>query len=155
MIKFIALMMIILSFAACSSMNKTSIFDIAQRTPHSVVKKTNDVTKEEANRILQNRYNYLRLMFEQSRDPYYGHPKWSDLCLAQNKIGNVVNTDKGLSSVSELFVDGKGNPGFCPENILAIKSYEVAFYCENEKVLYQVTINMQDAPDLNRVSLCK
>jgi len=94
-------------------------------------------------------------MFEQSRDPYYGHPKWSESCLQANKIGYISKTDNPVMSVSELYVDGNGNPGFCPESLFVLKAYELFFYCEKENTVYQVTLPHKENIDLKQVSLCK
>ncbi len=150
MIKSVALITL-LTLSACSSLKKTSIFEIAEKTKYSVVKKTAVQNEDEARKVLQGRYNFLKLMFEQSRDPYYGHPKWTDFCLQANKIGPVLN----MTSLSELYVDGKGNPGFCPENPFALKAYEFSFYCPSEHLVYQITIPQNEPLDQNRVSLCK
>lgn len=144
-------LLILLSITACSSFKKTSVFEIADKTKHSVVKKIDVANEDEAKKVLQGRHNYLKLLFEQSRDPYYGHPKWTETCLQGNKIGPVTN----MTSLSELYVDNKGNPGFCPENPFALRAFEVDFYCAGEQSVYQITIP-QNAPfDLNKVSLCK
>lgn len=150
MIKSVALITL-LTLSACSSLKKTSIFEIADKTKYSVVKKTAVQNEDEAKKILQGRFNYLKLMFEQSRDPYYGHPKWTDTCLQANKIGPVLN----MTSLSELYVDGKGNPGFCPENPFALKAYELSFYCPGEHSVYQITIPQNEPLDQKSVSLCK
>lgn len=145
------ILIILLSLSACTSLKKTSIFDIANKTKFSLVKKIPAQNEDEAKKVMLGRYNYLKLMFEQSRDPYYGHPKWTDTCLQSNKIGTVSD----MTSVSELYVDGKGNPGFCPENPLALKAYEVFFYCEKEFSVFHVTIPQNESFDVKKVSLCK
>lgn len=154
MIKYSGLIFL-LSITACSSLHKKSIFELADKTKYSVVKKTNALNVDEAKKILQSRFNYLTMLFEQSRDPYYGHPKWTDYCLQSNKIGPVTKTQNAIMSVSEIYVDGSGNPGFCPENPYALKAYEIAFYCENEQMVYQISLPSKDKLDLQKVSLCK
>jgi len=141
----------LLTVTGCSSLKRTSIFEIADNTKYSVVKKIPAQNEDEAKKVMIGRHNYLRLMFEQSRDPYYGHPKWTDTCLQSNKIGTVSD----MSLVSELYVDGNGNPGFCPENPMALKAYEIFFYCKKESSVYQVTIPQKESLDLKKVSLCK
>jgi hypothetical protein len=142
---------IILIAASCSTY-KESILNVAEQTKYSVIKKTPATSKEEAANILQKRFNYLTLMYEQSRDPYYGHPKWSEYCLKMTKIGSVTKNE-GVTSVSELYVDGNGNPGFCPEDPMAIHAFEVGFYCEIEQTVYQVTLPQKEF-DMRKVNLC-
>lgn len=147
--------LILLTLVSCASTPKTSLLDLAKNTQYSVVKKTEVLSAEEANKVLQSRFNYLTLLFEQSRDPYYGQPKWTETCLQGNKIGAISKEDSNLISVSELYVDGKGNPGFCPENPFALKAYEVYFYCEKEHQVYQITLPIEQSIDLKKVSLCR
>jgi hypothetical protein len=154
MIKYLFLISL-LALTACSSVHKTSIFDLAKNTQYSNIKSIKATNEDEARRVLQGRYNYLTLMFEQSRDPYYGHPKWTESCLQGNKIGFISKVKDPVMSVSELYVDDKGNPGFCPESLFAIKAYEIYFYCEQDNSVYQVTLPLDKAIDLNKVSLCK
>lgn len=148
-------LIILFTLVSCASTKRVSLIELAEQTKYSVIKKTGAATEEEASRVMQNRYNYLTILFEQSRDPYYGHPKWSEACLKGNRIGSLNKENSGLLSVSELYVDGKGNPGFCPENPFALKAYEVYFYCEKEHQVYQVTLPSEQAIDLNKVSLCR
>lgn len=145
---------ILLILVSCASTPKTSVFDLAKNSQYSVIKKTEAISVEEANKVLQSRFNYLTLLFEQSRDPYYGQPKWTETCLKGNKIGAISKEGSDLIFVSELYVDGKGNPGFCPENPFALKAYEVYFYCEKEHQVYQITLPTEQTFDLKKVSLC-
>lgn len=154
MTKFSAYIILII-LTSCASTKKVSIFDLAQNTKYSIVRKINASTTEEANKILQSRFNYLTLLFEQSRDPYYGQPKWSESCLRENIIGAIAKNKSELVSVSQLYVDGKGGPGFCPENPYALKAYEVSFYCEKEQTVYQITIPSKENFDLKKVGLCR
>ncbi len=142
----------IIFVAVSCSTHKDGLLKLAQETKYSVIKKTPASSKEEAAKHLQNRFNYLTLMYEQSRDPYYGHPKWSEYCLKMTKIGSVTKSD-GVTSVSELYVDDKGNPGLCPEDPMAIHAFEIGYYCEQEKTVYQVTLPQKEF-DLDKVNLC-
>lgn len=136
---------------SCST-HKRNILELVDQTKYSAVKKSPAASKEEAAKILQNRFNYLTLMYEQSRDPYYGHPKWSEYCLKMTKIGSV-SKNNGVTSVSELYVDGKGNPGLCPEDPMALHAFEIGFYCENEQTVYQITLPQKEF-DMRKVNLC-
>lgn len=66
-----------------------------------------------ANKWVQNKINFLGNIFEQSRDPYYGTPQWSEKCLEENLIGQIIATNHSLRSDSVLYLNQSGEAGFC------------------------------------------
>lgn len=68
---------------------------------------------DQAKKVIDNHVRFLELLFEQSRDPYYGELKWSKKCLADNIIGKRVEKDGVVSSTSTLYLNANGRPGHC------------------------------------------
>ena len=120
----------------------------ATRLPGQLQKKIPVASSEEAGHVIQNKMNFLNMLFEQTRDPYYGVPKWTELCLKENKIGVIQKTKHGLQSVSELYLDQSDSPGQCPENPRATKKYLVYLYCSGSdsllQILYPITTNAHE-----------
>lgn len=95
--------------------------------------------RQEAVKFIQSRYNFLKLLFEQSRDPYYGKFKWSQKCLEENVIGPVIDTGSSVTMNSSLYLDSKLESGFCPES--AVLRYNVILtWCENSLVVNEYKI---------------
>lgn len=86
---------------------------------------------EEARRTITNKRNFLTLLFEQSRDPYYGVPKWTEECLEENKIGDIKETSEEISFVSVLYLDSTGSAGHCLESANTKKSYNIYLFCKD------------------------
>jgi hypothetical protein len=59
--------------------------------------------RTEALALIQSRYNYLKLLFEQSREPYYGENKWTEECLKENVVGPIEDNNSSISMNSGLF----------------------------------------------------
>jgi hypothetical protein len=110
----------------------------ASRPDGKVIKKIPVTSSEEAGHVIQNKINFLNMLFEQTRDPYYGVPKWTELCLKENKIGGIQKTKHGIQAVSELYLDQSDSPGLCPENPSATKKYLVYLYCNGSESVYQI-----------------
>jgi len=93
-------------------------------------------SKDQAKKVIENHVRYLRLLFEQSRDPYYGTPKWSDECLKANEIGESAAAGAALLSVSNLILDSKSQPGHCK----GVSHTVVMLYCDGQKEVQEIKI---------------
>lgn len=90
------------------------------------------------------------MLFEQSRDPYYGTPKWPEECLKANVIGERKSVGAALISVSQLVLDSKGLPGHCAGTSHTV----VMLYCDGQSVIQELKIPNPPPAGFNPVSLC-
>ena len=127
----------------------------ATRLPGQLQKKIPVTSSEEAGHVIQNKMNFLNILFQQTRDPYYGVPKWTELCLKENKIGVIQKTKHGLQAVSELYLDQTDSPGHCPENHSATKKYLVYLYCNGSDSLLQILYPITTKPSKLSNDLCQ
>lgn len=103
-----------------------------------LLKETPVASAKEARHHIQNKLNFLTMLFAQSRDPYYGTPKWTLDCLKENKIGQLEETKNGIQAISELYLGSDGSPGFCPGSPEATKSSLVYVYCFDQDSLWEI-----------------
>lgn len=108
----------------------------------------------EARKYIQNQRNYLVLLFEQSRDPYYGTPKWNEACLKANKIGEITDTPSHITLSSRLFLDKQGAPGFCFEDASVVYGQQVLVYCEGDKVVRDLKFRTSDELEIKKYNIC-
>lgn len=103
---------------------------------------------------LQNRFNYLRMLFEQSTDPYFGNKRWAESCLKENHWSEVKKTDKGMFLVAHLFLNSNKEAGYCP-GMPAWPTYEIRYSCHGSLELHTIRIlSHKAAADTNWESLC-
>jgi hypothetical protein len=93
-------------------------------------------SSEQAKKIIENHVRYLRMLFEQSRDPYYGTPKWSEECLKANVVGERMNAGSSFSSASTLILDSKGTPGHCKGESHRV----IMLFCSGAKEVQEIKI---------------
>lgn len=108
----------------------------------------------EATKYIQNQRNYLVLLFEQSRDPYYGTPKWNEACLKANKIGEISDTPSHITLLSGLFLDKRGAPGFCFEDATIVYGQQVLVYCKSDNIVRDMKFKTKDKLDIKKYKLC-
>lgn len=118
--------------------------------PTVILFKTPITSEAEAKRLLQNKVNYLKLLFEQSREPYYGTPKWSEVCLKENKIGELTVTEGEMKTISTLYLDQEGGPGQCPDNPLAKKYIVLTLHCQGQDFVSEIRIPASHTINLER-----
>lgn len=110
--------------------------------------------KTEARRIIHNKYNYLKILFEQSVDPYYGQPKWSASCLAENNIGSVVENDVVIFNLSSLVLkDGK--EGFCSSEKNSERKNILYVFCTGDDSVNEYRWNSKIVINPENVDFCK
>ncbi len=108
----------------------------------------------EAKKYIQNQRNYLVLLFEQSRDPYYGTPKWSEECLRENIIGDVKEERQHIIFSSMLYFDKTGSAGFCSVNKSASAGQRIVIYCEGDKNVKDMSVLTTNELNLEKFNLC-
>jgi hypothetical protein len=98
---------------------------------------------KQARHHIQNKVNFIKFTFEQSRDPYYGTPKWSDGCLKANKIGAIKETSKSIQVRSTLYLNESGEVGHCPENEKASEYLVSYYYCEGSGKVVEASVPLK------------
>lgn len=98
-----------------------------------------DLDSAEAERLFQNRKNYLKSLFQVDKDPYFGKTSKSDECLKGLVLEKIPVIGKLSDSVifnlpaSDNFILGLCNP--------ALEKYDaqISFiYCKNSKTFYEI-----------------
>lgn len=121
---------------ACST--KKALIDIARDNPSFVIEKISSPEEKKAIDFFINQKNFLTLLFEQSHDPYYGTPRWSDECLLENQIGEIKTTDEGIFMHSVLYLNKKNEAGFCSNSSLVEKRHLVIYYCNRAREFIKI-----------------
>ncbi len=98
-----------------------------------------DLDSSEAKRLFQNRVNYLKSLYQNDKDPYFGKTSRNDECLKGIDLEKKMMTNKSSEWVSfklpstDNFVLGQCNP--------RLESYEaqISFiYCKKGKKFYEL-----------------
>jgi hypothetical protein len=125
--------------ASCSSVSlEKQLKDVPGTITHKRI-----LPEAEARKKIMSHRNYLHFLFEQSRDPYYGTPKWSEECLTANQIGQVIEDKNQIALISELFLNSQGDAGYCNEFDGRYAGYDVWVYCRNSGELLDMTFQKQ------------
>ena len=103
--------------------------------PSDAKVRTIDVSSaEQAKKVIDNHVRFLKLLFEQSRDPYYGKLKWSEECLKANQVGERIEVGDSMVSNSTLLLDSRGGPGNCGGTSHAV----IMLYCPGAKEVHEI-----------------
>lgn len=125
---------------ACSFIKSGSVRERISSNKHASIKKIHTNSEKEAKNWIQNQINFLAMIYQQSRDPYYGIPKWSEECLNENKIGEIAKTENGLQVISEIYLNQQGMPGFCSTSPNARRSLIIYLYCVNQDHVLEIKV---------------
>lgn len=117
------------------------------------VKKIPTTSEYSAHKIIQNKMNFLISLFEQSVDPYYNVPKWSETCLKANSIGKTEETNTYLRQSSILYLRD-GQPGFCPTDSKAEKYFVIYQYCKNTNEILELNVPYEKNQNFMETNLC-
>lgn len=98
-------------------------------TPPAKIKTIKVNNLERARVVMNNNLAFIRSIFEQSHDPYYGAEQWSEKCRQENVIGKVRETSKGLFANSKLYLNDQLENGFCSNDPKAKPYHRVYYYC--------------------------
>ena len=146
MIKYLPILFIF----ACSHTPITKKVSEAERP---MIKEVPVSSRGEAKKYIHNQRNFLVLLFEQSRDPYYGTPKWKDDCLMDNRIGDVTETKEAVYLSSRLFLNNEGSPGYCFGGE-ARYGQQIVLYCEGSDKVLDMKFITQKEINLKDYTLC-
>jgi hypothetical protein len=138
-----------LMFSGCAGKGKgRSVQDIL-KLEQGQVRKIPVASRDEARKIMGNHLNFLKLLFEQSHDPYYGKPRWSVECLQINQVGEIIESSTSLQSLSTLLLGPNGHAGHCSENDAVKKSHLIYVWCESSPELIELKIPTGAVEDLS------
>lgn len=151
MIRICRLIWIFLLISCASDQRSVLLF---KEIPGVVIKEIPLDNPTEAKKVINNHINFLKHLFTQSTDPYFGIPKWSKECLVENQIGEISEIDRSLQSTSTLYMDSNLAPGLCSSTVNAMKSHLIYLHCENEKVVYEVKYWVPKEPWILKSNLC-
>lgn len=145
---------LLLSFVGCAAPT-VARYDLKylKDQPKSVSRKIPVSSRDEAKKVISNQLNFLKMLFTQSTDPYFGTPKWAEDCLKENKIGEVKEFAKGIQATSVLFLDANHSPGYCPKSQDSIHSFVVHVYCNSDPSVYEIKFPFRSV-SLMQESLC-
>lgn len=138
---------------SCSHTPKKSLLKLISKDPEASFKTYPANSPIEARRIIQNKFNFLRMLFEQSYDPYYGKPKWAENCLKANTIGSIIESEESIYLHSKLILkDNK--EGFCPEDKDTVESNVLMVFCKNSSAVQEYRFSQRVKFDPGSISLC-
>lgn len=140
--------------ATSPATKKEGLFQYVTRDAHIV----NSYPAEnfpEAKKVIILKTNYMHLLFEQSYEPSFGIPKWSDECLKANKIGPAKIEGDEIYAISELFVHYNGSLGHCEEGPRVFKALHVLVYCQVYKEVIEYKFSYDPTLNFNKIDLCK
>lgn len=140
MTRFLSLVLLFL--LGCSS--------VASLPSHAVVRRIPVDSSDQAKKVIENHVRYLRMLFEQSRDPYYGTPKWSEACLKANVIGDRIELEQSFSSTSTLILDSKGTAGHCKGETYSV----IMLFCAGSNEVQEIKVPQSLPAGFNTRSFC-
>ena len=111
--------------------------------------------KAQGRSIIQNHLNFLQLLFEQSKDPYYNVPKWTTECLEENKIGKVTETGQHMQAISFLYVNDSNEVGHCSRSSKTYPAYVIYVYCDTTNEVREIKYRVEEKNDLESINLCE
>jgi len=149
----------VLPLVSCGSLSGQSLRS-QLRTAEAKISVEPVESSKAAEHLITNRLNFLKALFEQSIDPYFGTARWSPECLAANKIGEVKQTARGLVVVSELLLNQEFAPGFCfstmGRDAAVAPYYQIWSFCQGGSTVEEIIVSTsklklpQDWDDLCR-----
>ena len=101
----------------------------------------------EALALLRRKQSYYKALFQQSFDPYYGTPKFSEECLQENSISEIVTTDRGAFLAMTLVLSPTGDAGYCSKSDIAgiTRSHMVYLVCGSETRVQRLIMKAEEA----------
>ncbi len=107
----------------------------------------------EAKKAMLKEYNFLKLLFVESRDPYYGTPKWGEKCLADNTF--EYKEENGMIALkTNLYIDSSRKPGFCSGKAEYFRSNELMLYCGDAHFYWKIRFPQDKNYPLSSEVLC-
>ena len=104
----------------------------------------------EARNFVRNKWNYINILYEQSRDPYYGTPRWPEECLKRHEFGKISDHFGNTFFLSRLLLNDKDEPGDCNG-----KAADVAYLqCKDESSVREIICRPGECAHLLRGNPC-
>jgi hypothetical protein len=141
-------------FVSCASNSLKSELGSLSKRPDYHQKLIPVSSRDEAFKVIGNKTNFIKMIFEQTVDPYFGTPRWSEYCLGINQIGNVIESNNGIQSTSLLYLNKEGEPGFCNDRPELLHSYVIFLYCEGMKDVLEMRFIKRPEENFPLNSLC-
>jgi hypothetical protein len=153
---FLTLVMIIFSACVVSSpiTKKEGLFQYVTLDAH-VVNSYPANSFSEAKKVINLKTSYMRLLFEQSHEPVFGTPKWTDECIKANNIGDAHIDGEEIYAISELFVHFNGSLGHCHEGPRVFKAHHILVYCPVYKEVIEYKFSLNPTLNFQKIDLCK
>lgn len=151
MIRLIFLVSLLLLASCSTGSGKKKSFKETINMASVQVSSKDVSSKQEAKAQIIGFRNYLKLLFEQSRDPYYGSLKWPEACLDMNRIGEVMDTGSSIYLANELILNHQGNPRHCSGPI----QYHLQFFCDKENKIYTYKFMKTTKINFQEFDLCQ
>lgn len=131
-------LLFLLFLTGCSTTHNGSFLGPIKGEPSLRIKHFPVKNSSEAKNYIQNQLNFLAMLFEQSREPYYGTPRWTEECLKENQIGKIEDNGNGMKAISRLYLDKNGNTGHCSTSFETYHSYVIYLYCSEKDVVMEI-----------------
>jgi hypothetical protein len=147
-------LLILLVLTSCASSKKDQLKSY-KTLPGYTEKMIPVASKDEARKVISNRTNFLKMIFEQTKDPYFGTLRWSEYCLSLNKIGLVTESPKGIQSISQLILNQNGEPGFCRDHVDHVPSRLILVYCEGMSAVIEIKLDNVIENNISSADLCE
>ena len=107
-------------------------------------------SRDQAVKVVDNHVRFLKMLFQQSRDPYYGKLKWPEECLKANQVGERIEVGEVLVSNSLLLLDSRGVPGNCDGS----KHTVIMLYCPGAKDVQDIRFPSPVLPRFRSEDYC-
>ncbi len=151
MIKFFLFVVLIVSCA-----HRPTGTETLAHTPPVKVKFVKVDNLERARVVMNNKLAYIRSIFEQSHDPYYGAEQWTEKCIKENVIGEIRETSQGLFANSKLYLNDQLENGFCSNDPNAKPYHRVYYYCLGATEIKHLIVPFtKDNERTNWLTLCQ
>ena len=153
---FLKLLVLILvsSCVSSTSRKKEGLFQHVTKDAY-LVKFTPAPTYNDGQRIVTAKTHFIDIVFEQSREPVYGIPKWTDQCLKENKSGKIKYDEEKMYSVSEVYIHYNGSIGHCESAPHVFKAHYVVVYCPIYKEVIEYKFSYDPSLNFEDIDLCK
>lgn len=107
-------------------------------------------SSKEAKNFVKNKWNYINILYEQSRDPYYGTPRWPEDCLKKHTFGKILEQHGNTFFLSTLLVNDKNEPGDCQG-----KAVDMAWLqCKDQSSVYEIICGPGECAKLIEGNAC-
>jgi hypothetical protein len=153
-------LMFFLLVSACSSPTSKTSGDLKQmlsgRPLTTITQPVSGST--EAEEILNRKYQYHLMLFEQSFDPYYGTPRYDEACLKENIVGKVMKTNRALILPMTLALNSQFEAGFCTNSTTQASSlhHMIYYHCIGSDSINRIVLAVKSGNEnLDWGQLCQ